>query len=78
MTVEQLSLILSAIAAIASVISVFLGISNRRRQKRHLKNRYDVLDEHYCSPYSHLMDLSGRDNANLEMKTLEKDLGINR
>ena len=73
---ETLTLILSAIAALASVISVILGLVNNRRQKKHLKNRFSVLDNVYNGPMGQYEDYPGRDNGHIELETLKKDLKL--
>ena len=73
---ELLAIILSAIAAFASVLSVILTLKNSRDNKRHLRNRLEALDEEYNSFFGHIVDKSGRDRVRVEMNTLKKDLRI--
>ena len=75
---EELTLILSAIAAIASVISVGLVIKNNRDNKRHMKNRLEAINDIYEGPLAHIGEYSDKKKMEVERKTLEKDLKIKR
>lgn len=73
---DQLTLLLSGIAALASVISLFLMIKNNRDRKRHLKHRLEALDNEYNGPMSHHIDPTGRDKVRVEINTIKRDLNI--
>lgn len=73
---EELTLILSAIAAIGSVASVIIALRANVNQKRHLKHRYEALDEEYNGFFGSHVDPTGRDKVRVEMNTIKKDLRI--
>lgn len=73
---EILTLVLSAIAAFASVISVILVLLNNHQQKKHMKNRFSVLDNVYNGPMGHYADHPGRDKGRIELEVLKKDLKL--
>lgn len=73
---DKLNLILTAIAAFASVFSVVLVIKNNRDNKRHMRNKLDALKDAYDGPLSYIGEYSDRRKMEVEKKTLEKDLKI--
>lgn len=73
---ENLTLILSAIAAFASVLSVILMLKSNHDNKKHLRHRLEALDEEYNGFFGHMVDNTGRDKVRVEMNTLTKDLNI--
>ena len=73
---ENLTLILSAIAAFASVLSVILMLKSNHDNKKHLRHRLEALDEEYNRFFGHMVDNTGRDKVRVEMNTLKKDLNI--
>ena len=73
---ENLTLILSAIAALASVLSVILMLKSNHDNKKHLRHRLEALDEEYNGFFGHMIDNTGRDKVRVEMNTLKKDLNI--
>jgi len=74
----MLTVILSAIAAFASVLSVILMLKSNHDNKRHLRHRLEALDEEYNGFLGHMVDNTGRDKVRVEMNTLKKDLNIKR
>ena len=73
---ENLTLIFSAIAAFASVLSVILMLKSDHDNKKHLRHRLEALDEEYNGFFGHMVDNTGRDKVRVEMNTLKKDLNI--
>lgn len=73
---ELLTVILSAIAAVASLVSVCIAIKTNKDNKRHLQNRLEALDEEYNGAFGHYIDPTGRDKVRVEMNTIKKDLRI--
>ena len=73
---EILTLILSAVAAIASVLSVYFALKSKRDNKKHLQHRLEALEEEYNGFFGRMVDSSGRDKVRVEMNTLRKDLNI--
>jgi len=73
---EMLTVIFSAIAAIASVLSLLLVVKSNRDSRKHLQHRLEALDEEYNGFFGHIVDNSGRDKVRVEMNTLKKDLNI--
>ena len=73
---ENLTLIFSAIAAFASVLSVILMLKSNHDNKKHLRHRLEALDEEYNGFFGHMVDNTGRDKVRVEMNTLKKDLNI--
>ena len=73
---EILTIILSTIAAFASVLSVFLMLKSNHDNKRHLYHRLEALEEEYNGFLGHIVDNTGRDKVRVEMNTLKKDLNI--
>ena len=53
---ENLTLILSAIAAFASVLSVILMLKSNHDNKKHLRHRLEALDEEYNGFFGHMVD----------------------
>ncbi len=75
---ENITVILSAIAAFASVLSVILMLKNNHDNKKHLRHRLEALDEEYNGSFGYMVDKTGRDNVRVEINTLEKDLNIKK
>lgn len=73
---EDLTLILSAIVAIASVLSVILMLKGNHDNKKHLRHRLEALDEEYNGFFGQFVDKTGRDKVRVEMNTIKKDLTI--
>lgn len=73
---DKLNLILTAIAAFASVFSVVLVIKNNRDTKRHMHNRLDAINDIYDGPLSYIGEYAEKKKMEVEKKTLEKDLKI--
>jgi hypothetical protein len=73
---ENLTLIFSAIAASASVLSVILMLKSNHDNKKHLRHRPEALDEEYNGFFGHMVDNTGRDKVRVEINTLKKDLNI--
>ena len=73
---EDLTLILSAVAAVASVLSVFLMLKSNHDNKKHLRHRLEALDQEYNKSFGYMVDKTGRDKVRVEMNTLRKDLNI--
>ena len=73
---ENITLIFSAIAAFASVLSVILMLKSNHDNKKHLRHRLEALDEEYNGFFGHMVDNTGRDKVRVEMNTLKKDLNI--
>lgn len=73
---EELTLILSAIAAVASILSAIIALRSNASQKQHLKHRYEALNEEYNGFFGSQIDPTGRDKVRIEMNTIKKDLGI--
>ncbi len=73
---EKVTLILSAIAAFASILSVILMLKGNHDNKKQLRHRLEALDEEYNGFFGHMVDDSGRDKVRVEMNTLKKDLNI--
>jgi hypothetical protein len=73
---DKLNLILTAVAAFASVSSLFLSIKNNRDNKRHKRNKLDSMNDLYNSPLAYQRDFVEHNEFEIERKTLEKDLKI--
>ena len=73
---DKLTFTLTAIAAVASVISVILGIKNYWDNKKHLRNRLDTINDIYNSPLGYSKEFLDQNKIQIEKKTLEKDLKI--
>ena len=73
---DKLNLILTAIAAFASVFSVVLVIKNNRETKRHMQNRLDAIKDIYEGPFGYQREFADKNKIEVEKKTLEKDLKI--
>jgi hypothetical protein len=73
---DKINLILTAVAAFASVFSVVLVIKNNRNTKKHMQNRLDALNDIYSGPGRYSWEFSDRNKVEVEKKTLEKDLKI--
>lgn len=75
---DKLNLILTAVAAFASVFSVVLVIKNNRETKRHMQNRLDAIKDIYEGPFGYQREFADKNKIEVEKKTLEKDLKIKR
>lgn len=75
---DKLNLILTAVAAFASVFSVVLVIKNNRDTKRHMQNRLDAIKDIYEGPFGYQREFADKNKIEVEKKTLEKDLKIKR
>ena len=75
---DKLNLILTAVAAFASVFSVVLVIKNNRETKRHMQNRLDAINDIYDGPLGYQREFADKNKIEVEKKTLEKDLKIKR
>ena len=75
---DKLNLILTAVAAFASVFSVVLVIKNNRDTKRHMQNRLDAIKDIYEGPFGYQSEFADKNKIEVEKKTLEKDLKIKR
>ena len=73
---DKLNLILTAVAAFASVFSVVLVIKNNRETKRHMQNRLDAIKDIYEGPLGYQREFADKNKIEVEKKTLEKDLKI--
>ncbi len=73
---ELLTVILSAIAAFASVLSVLLVLKNNSDSKRHMRNKLEALDEECNGFLGNNLGREERAKARIEIKTLRKDLRI--
>ena len=73
---EKLTIIFSAIAAFASVLSVILMLKSNHDKKKHFHHRLEALDEEYNGFFGQMIDKTGRDKVRVEMNTLKKDLRI--
>lgn len=73
---DKLNLILTAVAAFASVFSVVLVIKNNRETKRHMQNRLDAIKDIYEGPFGYQREFADKNKIEVEKKTLEKDLKI--
>lgn len=75
---DKLNLILTAVAAFASVFSVVLVIKNNHETKRHMQNRLDAIKDIYEGPFGYQREFADKNKIEVEKKTLEKDLKIKR